>query len=139
MGGVTPRRRGHAAATARVLTAGLSSAAAFGMVAGMAVSQPTTAAPPEVTADVTGSEIAAPPVLTPTTVSPEVVVVIRRHWVQSPTGGGTVSPGPARPANPSPTTASGRPVPAAAVQIPAVATARPAVPASRPVTRSHGS
>lgn len=137
MGTSPSRRRGHTAATARVLTAGLSSAAAFGMVAGMAVSQPAGAPSPKVPVDGAGSEVAAPLAGTPTTVPPDVVVVIRRHWVAAPVTGAAV-PVSIPTAGVSPTVAA-RPAPAVAMPAPAAIAARPAVPAIRPVTRSRGS
>ena len=82
------RRRGHAAATARILTAGLSSAAAFGMVAGMAV------------AGATDNQPEAPPPTPPAAVAPGVpaegVVVVRRYL--RPGSVPLLAQAPARPA-----------------------------------------
>lgn len=118
------RRRGHAAASARILTAGLSSAAAFGMVAGMALA---TAADD----DGTVSSPAVPagfdqePVTTAVAAAPhEVIVVVRRHWPSAPIAVTAASPAPA-------------PLRATATA-PAVQAAAPG-PVARPITRTRSS
>ena len=107
---VDRRRRRHVAASARILTAGLSSAAALGMIADMAVSG-ATGNQPEATLSQPAAD--APPAPS------EGAVVIRRHWI----AGTAPLPAPTR-----------APAPARSVQA-----ARPAAPAPRPVTRSRGS
>lgn len=111
------RRRRHAAATARILTAGLSSAAAFAMVAGM--SSRATDTP------VSGAGAAMPE---SETAPPESsVLVIRRHWL----------PATATPAGPLPSAAGASPARSRPSQ---VAAPRPAPrPAPQPVTRTRGS
>lgn len=105
-------RRRHAATSARILTAGLSSAAAFGMVAGMSAPATGAGAP--------GAGTAAPE---RAAVSPGTsVLVIRRHWL--PTTATPAGPPPAAAATPA------RPRPSQ------VAAPRPA---PRPVTRTRGS
>jgi hypothetical protein len=107
------RRRRHSAASARILTAGLSSAAAFGMVAGM--SAPATGA------GTAGAGAAMPE---RETVPPESsVLVIRRHWL----------PATATPAGPLPAAAAATP---ARPRPSLVAAPRPA---PQPVTRTRGS
>lgn len=116
------RRRGHAAASARILTAGLSSAAAFGMVAGMALvaaadgdGTPTSpAVPTGVDGDPSTAAVAP--------ASQEVVVVVRRHWPSAPVAVTAAKPAPLR-ATASPTAAQ-----AAAPR-----------PAARPITRTRSS
>ena len=86
------RRRGHAAASTRILTAGLSSAAAFGMVAGMAVTGATDNQP-EATP-------ATPPAAAVTPRVPaESVVVVRRYL--RPGSVPLLAQAPARPAPPA--------------------------------------
>jgi hypothetical protein len=112
------RRRRHAAASARILSAGLSAGTAFGIVGAMAVTagahEPSV--PAALRAD-TDPVPAAPA---------DVVVVIRRHW------------GAAGPADPAPllVTTPARPASVAGAE-PAPA---PAAPRQlRPVTRTRGS
>lgn len=132
----TRRRRGHAAATARILTTGLSSAAAFGMVAGMAVTtgghEQLASEPAALPADARPVPVATPP----TGVAPEVLVVIRRHWIPAPSVPGT--PGASTTPTPAPllVTTPARPAPIAAPVPAQIAAPRPA---PRPVTRTRGS
>ena len=137
MTGPTQRRRGHAAASARILTAGLSSAAAFGIVAGLAVTD--AAGPRSGAADSTAlrSEPSVPPAA-PMTAPPQAIVVIRRHWVPVPSGNSSpVSAAPVAPAlTPLLVTSPARPA-----QVTPPTPARVAVPqpVPRPVTRTRGS
>ncbi|HVW35104.1 MAG TPA: hypothetical protein VHL53_21405 [Acidimicrobiia bacterium] len=131
MAGLTRRRRSHAAASARILTAGLRSAAAFGIVAGLAVNADPGHQSPSATAQLPAG--AASPPASP---GGSEVVVVRRHWIPVPAGAA-----PAAGSTPSPPAAESlaipaRPAPLAASQpAPAVA----ARPAPRPVTRTRGS
>lgn len=104
----TPRRRGHKAASARILTAGLSSAAAFGMVAGMAVSASAGGDAGDAATAVLDTEPLPP--TTAATAPAEVVVVIRRHWVPGaavPAGSAVSGPAPVLVTTPAqPTTAA---------------------------------
>lgn len=121
MAGPARHRRPHTAASARILTAGLSSAAAFGMVAGMAL----TAAADEETAAVMAvpPRSDTPPVSTALPPAPQdVIVVVRRHWTSMPTPLPRTSPAPIRAATPPP-----------AAQVPAPK------PTMRPLTRTRGS
>lgn len=136
----TRPRRGHAAASARIVSAGFSSAAALGMVAGIAVSATAgeKATLPE--APVVRRDAAAASPAASATTPPELVVVIRRHWVQVP----SLPPTPAA-RTPTPTpplvTPPGRTIPTTA-QAPATPTPAPQPaprPAPRPVTRTRGS
>ena len=83
------RRRGHAATSARILTAGLSSATAFGMVAGMAV---TARAGQDVAAS--RATTAGPGMQDPAAaaVPPTQVVIVRRHWATTPGAGAAAAP-----------------------------------------------
>lgn len=120
------RRRPHPAASSRIFAAGLSSAAAFGMVAGMGLAAGTgpDAAPGDVAMVPAGRASGA--VATTPVPAPREVVVIRRHWIPMPSGAAT----PAGPA------VSAAPVPASAP----AGTARAPQPAPRrPITRSRGS
>lgn len=137
----TRRRRGHAASSARIFTAGLSSAAAFGMVAGMAVTaarhEKEPSEPAALSVDTSLVPSAVPPASTPPAAVPsEVVVVIRRHWIAPASEPGTVS-APTTPA-PAPllVTTPARPAPVAA---PAPTPRAAPRPAARPVTRTRGS
>jgi hypothetical protein len=89
MAGHRRRRRGHAARSARILTAGLSSATAFGMVAGMAV---TARAGQDVAAS--RATAAGPGMQDPAAASvpPTQVVIVRRHWATTPGSGATTAP-----------------------------------------------
>jgi len=122
------RKRRHAAGSARILTAGLSSAAAFGMVAGMAVTAAAGqkgGAPAPLPTDANPVTAASP--LT----APAGVIVIRRHWIPVPS-----DRGPGAPTTPAPTpllaTAPARPAPVTGpTPVRAVA--------PRPVTRTRSS
>lgn len=131
----TRRRRGHPAASARVLTAGFSSAAALGMVAGMAV--PATAGPraTPLEAAAAPTDGAAPPPGATATAPSEMVMVIRRHWLQVPSGPATPAARTAKPTS-LPAATPGRTGPPTAA--PAAPTPAPR-PAPRPVTRTRGS
>jgi hypothetical protein len=111
MGQPTSRRRRHAAASARILSAGFSSAAAFGMVAGMAVSAGADKQPGAVLATPTAAGKAPTSAATPAA------------WATGPAAGTT--PGPLLTAPPS------RPAPAPPATRPRVA--------RRPVTRTRAS
>lgn len=124
------RRRVHAAASSRIFTAGVSSAAAFGMVVGMALGAGgPDGEPGQVALDEMAS---APPAAAPAP-GPREVVVIRRHWIQVPSGPATPA---ALPARPTAATVPGRAAPVSAPANP-VPTPQPA--SRRPITRSRGS
>jgi hypothetical protein len=125
------RRRVHAAASSRIFTAGVSSAAAFGMVAGMALA--AGAGPDGEPSQVALDQAAwAPPATTPAPRSREVVV-IRRHWIQVPSGPATPAVLPTRPTS---VIGPGGSAPAAASATPVRA---PQPAPQRPITRSRGS
>jgi hypothetical protein len=122
------RRRVHAAASSRIFTAGVSSAAAFGMVAGMglAAGAGPSGEPGEVAlVPADGATTPAP--------GPREVVVIRRHWIQLPSGPATPGTPPARP---TAATVPGGPAPASASATPVRA---PQPAPRRPITHSRGS
>lgn len=127
------RRRAHAAASSRIFTAGVSSAAAFGMVAGMALATGagSDGGPGEV-ALVPADAAPAAPATTPVP-GPREMVVIRRHWIQVPSGPATPA---ASPPSPAVTSATATPATASAPASPA-RTPQPAP--RRPVTHSRGS
>jgi hypothetical protein len=75
------KRRPRPAASARALTAGVSTAATFGIMTALAATAGTGTDQP-----VTVPEAEAPG---PETVVPRTIVVIRRHLVQVPAGGAT--------------------------------------------------
>ena len=125
------RCRVHAAASSRIFAAGVSSAAAFGMVAGMALA--AGAGPDGEPGEVALDKVAwAPPAATPAP-GPREVVVIRRHWIQVPSGPAIPAALPARP------TAATDPGWAAPVSAPANPVPTPQPTPRRPITRSRGS
>jgi len=121
------RCRRHPAASARIVAAGVSAATAFGLVAAMGVAGPPAAAGQPTVPAPDGAAVTA--TTAPATTAP-VPVVVRRYWLQLPSGAVT----PLTDAPPAATAASSLAAPR-----PSVARAVPAAPAPRPVTRSHGS
>ena len=122
------RKKRHAAASARILTAGLSSAAALGMVAGMAATRTDPeAAMAEPAAPGTPGQVAAPP-------PEQTVLVIRRHWLTAPSAALPVT-GAAAPQR----AAGGTTAAAATPTRPAAPVIASPRPAPRPVTRTRGS
>lgn len=101
-------RRPRPAASARVLTAGLSTAATFGIMTAMAAGAGGSG-------DTTGT-----PEPVPEAEAPRTVVIIRRHLVQVPSGAAT----------PPPVSQPATSAPAAAT--PAQPATRPASPAAGP-------
>jgi hypothetical protein len=132
------RRKRHAAPSGRILTAGLSSAAAFGMVAGMAI---TNAASPPVAASDPAAHRTEPdrvPPPTATTGAPQAIVVIRRHWVPAPSGNTSAQTSTPTAAMPTPLLVTSPARPAQGTPPTTVEPASPQ-PVPRPVTRTRGS
>jgi hypothetical protein len=112
------RKRNHPAASARILTAGLSSATALGLVAGMAVAGDAWQ-PGQQAVSATAGPVDRPSPAVSESAAGTAPVVVRRYWIAPPSPVATPATVPSVGAGAYP--------------------ARPAAPAPRPVTRSHGS